>query len=48
MTKVKTFWTNCTNDDEFDEKVNDFIKEKMSFKFLQVTRYCHMTTIHIR
>lgn len=28
MMKVKTFWTNCTNDYEFDEKVNSFIKEK--------------------
>ena len=28
MTKVKTFWTNCTSDDEFDDKVNDFIKDK--------------------
>lgn len=26
--KVKTFWNNCTNDDEFDEKVNSFIKDK--------------------
>lgn len=28
MMKVKTFWTNCTSDDEFDDKVNDFIKDK--------------------
>lgn len=28
MMKVKTFWTNCTSDDEFDDKVNSFIKDK--------------------
>lgn len=32
--KVKTFWTNCTNDYEFDEKVNDFIKDK---KVIQIS-----------
>ena len=26
--KVKTFQTNCTNDYEFDDKVNSFIKDK--------------------
>lgn len=27
--KVKTFWNKFTNDDaEFDDKVNDFIKDK--------------------
>ena len=28
MMKVKTFWTNCTNDYEFDDKVNSFIKDR--------------------
>ncbi len=26
--KVKTFWTNCTDDYEFDDKVNQFIEDK--------------------
>ena len=26
--KIKTFWTCCTEDSEFDEKVNNFIKDK--------------------
>ena len=32
--KVKTFWNNCTDDDEFDNKVNDFIKDK---KVIQIS-----------
>lgn len=26
--KIKTFWTNCTEDYEFDDKVNQFIEDK--------------------
>ena len=26
--KIKTFWTPCVDDEEFDNKVNDFIKNK--------------------
>ena len=24
--KIKTFWTNCTEDDDFDSIVNEFIE----------------------
>ena len=26
--KIKTFWTCCTEDPQFDEEVNKFIKDK--------------------
>ncbi|WP_187343338.1 hypothetical protein [Lactiplantibacillus plantarum] len=26
--KIKTFWTSCTEDEDFDKKVNSFIKDK--------------------
>jgi len=26
--KIKTFWTNCADDYEFDDKVNQFIEDK--------------------
>lgn len=26
--KIKTFWTNCTEDDDFDSIVNKFIEDK--------------------
>ena len=28
MTKIKTFWTDCTEDDDFDSIVNKFIEGK--------------------
>ena len=32
--KIKTFWTSCTEDDDFDNIVNKFIKDK---KVLQIS-----------
>jgi len=32
--KIKTFWTNCTEDDNFDSIVNEFIEDK---KIVQIS-----------
>lgn len=49
--KVKTFWTNCTEDEDFDKSVNEFIKDKdviqisSSDTMLQVDDYTHTLTV---
>lgn len=49
--KVKTFWTSCIDDDDFDNEVNQFIEDKQVIKIsssdtmLPYDAYNHTLTI---
>ena len=49
--KIKTFWTNCTEDDGFDSIVNKFIEDKKVVQIstgdtiLPFDEYSHTLTV---
>jgi len=49
--KIKTFWTNCTEDANFDSIVNEFIEDKKNVQIstgdiiLPFDEYSHTLTV---